>query len=156
MNNKKIILRLFRLVLILSFIFIQFSLIAADYIVMGRVYNAYQIEEGEDIPANPLSQIPASDIVGGIDLVAVEEYNLANVKIVSASTGAELANYITRNSGNYFIYFTHPNPATLQVKIIVQDMITSEIMTETEEITIYAFTNINTKYVLVEKKFRRG
>ncbi len=99
-------------------------LAAADYFVVGRVYSASRLAVGEEPSSNPLSGVPAEQVIGG-GLVAAVPRNLVKVRVLAASDGSELASYITRHDGGYLASFSGA-AGGLSVRFVVEELATSK------------------------------
>ena len=120
---------------------------AADYIVVGRVYSATPLPKGEEIPNNPLITAAADQVIGD-GLVAVVPRNLARVRVLDASDGAELASFITRRDGGYFASFTAP-AGGVSVRFVVDELATSQQLFDSEP---NAITDpVNVRYLLIDE-----
>ncbi len=120
---------------------------AADYIVVGRVYSAATLVEGEAVPNNPLSAV-APDQVIGAGLVANVPRNLVRVRVLQASDGTELADFITRRDGGYFASFSAP-AGGVTVRFVVDELATSQQLLDSEPQTLN--DPVNVRYLLIEE-----
>jgi hypothetical protein len=107
---------------------------AADYFVVGRVYSASPLAEGEAAPQNPLTGVAADQVIGE-DLVAGTVRNLVKVRVLAASDGTELASYITREDGGYLASFSRP-VGSIQVRFVVEELATSKPLLNSEPTTL--------------------
>jgi hypothetical protein len=121
---------------------------AANYTVQGRVYTAFALEEGEDMPVNPLTGIPDGQVIGD-DMFAVEPRNLVKVSVIAASNGSELGSFITSYDGGYFIHFTAAGGG-IDVRFVVEELATSQVLLDTDESELtLADGVVNIRYLLV-------
>ncbi len=119
---------------LLIFLWMPAQADAADYFVVGRVYSASQISAGDQAPTNPLSGVPADQIVGE-NLVASVPRNLVEVRVLAASDGSELASYITRQDGGYLASFS-ASASTIEVRFVVEEIATSKQLLYSEPISL--------------------
>lgn len=125
------------------------EVLAADYFVWGRVYSATALAAGETAPTNPLTGVPAEQIVGE-DLVAQVPRNLVKVKVTAASDGSELGSYITRHDGGYLVSFTSP-VSDIAVRFVVEELATSKTLFESADLTLATWPTPNIRYLLIEE-----
>jgi hypothetical protein len=106
---------------------------AANYFVVGRVYSAGPVADGDEVPVNPLTGEPADEVLGAG--VAVVPRNLVEVRVLNASDSSELASYITRQDGGYLASFSVPSP-TVEVRFVVEELATSKQLLYSEPTTL--------------------
>lgn len=145
-TNRTLLARILPLAVFLLILLLPGVVEAADYIVQGRVYCAFALEAGEEVPANPLTGIPPEQIIGD-DMYAVEPRNLVKVRVISANDATELGNYIARYDGGYFIHFTGA-AGGINVRFVVEELATSQVLLDTDELTL-SDGGINIRYLLV-------
>lgn len=114
------------------------ALDADQYYVWGRVYSSYALPDGEDFPPNPLTGVTGSQIIGD-NMVPVSTRNLVRVKVLKASDLSELGSFVTVTDGSYFIDFNVPG-ATVSVKYIVEELLSGEILLDSEADTLNRWT----------------
>lgn len=133
-NNKRNmptgIIPLVMAILLLAFV-LPTTLDAEQYYVWGRVFCASPIEEGAEVPPNPLDVITNPDQIVGDNLVAEIPRNLAMVRVIRASNRSELGCFTTTSHGNYFIGFNAPGP-NIETRLIVEDLLSGEVLMESE------------------------
>lgn len=123
---------------------------AADYFVLGRVYTATPLPDGETPPANPLTGVPDDQILGE-GLLAQVPRNLVKVGVLDATNGSELGSYVTRNDGGFLISFTSA-AATLSARLVVEELATSKVLFDSAPVTLSAWPTPNIKFVLVSEE----
>ncbi len=126
------------------------SAYAADYFVLGRVYTATALAAGEAPPANPLTGVPADQILGD-GLMAQVPRNLVKVRVIRASDGAELGSYITRKDGGYLVSFSTA-AASISARLVIEEIATSKVLFDSEAVTLSAWPTPNIKFVLVPEE----
>lgn len=136
----------FSLAIFLLILLLPGAVEAANYIVQGRVYCAYALEEGEDVPINPLTDVPGDQVIGD-EMFAVVPRDLVKVSVIAASDGSELGSYIARYDGGYFINFTG-DPGGISVRFVVEELSTSQVLLDSDELTL-SDGGINIRYLLV-------
>ena len=123
------------MVIVLLMLLLPAAVDAAQYYVWGRVYSASPVVEGEEVPTNPLSGVPAGQVIGE-DLLAQIPRNLVKVRVLAAMDGSELGSYTT----------TGP---TISVKFIVEEMATSKVLLESTAQELTQWPTPNIRYLLV-------
>ncbi len=103
---------------------------AAQYHVWGRVYSASPLDEDEECPANPLTGVPAEQIIGN-DMYAQIPRNLVKVRVIKENGSQELGSYIVTQDGGYLISFNIPE-TTIAAKFIIEELATSKVLFESE------------------------
>jgi hypothetical protein len=120
---------------------------AVDYFVWGRVYCASPPAEGEEPSINPLTGVPPEQIIGE-DMVAVIPRNLVKVRVIKASDGSELGDYIARQDGGYLISFNTAGGG-ISVRFIVEELGTSKVLLESGSVNLSPWPTPNIRFLLV-------
>lgn len=125
---------------------------AADYFVWGRVYCASTLTEDQEEPPNPLTGVPPEQIIGDA-MFAVTPRNLVEVKIVRASNGSELGNYIVSHDGGYLVSFNTAASGDIEVRFIVEELATNETLLQSDPVVLSPWPASNILFLLVQSLY---
>lgn len=125
---------------------------ADNFVVWGRAYSATPLVAGEDAPNNPLSDVPAEQIIGK-DLIAQVSRNLVKVKVIATSDGTELGSFMTRHDGGYLVSFnaTPDTPSGISVRLVVEELATSKTLLSSGDVVLSAWPTPNIRFLLVNE-----
>jgi hypothetical protein len=124
---------------------------AEDFYIMGRVYSALTLGVGEEVPENPLSSIPPTEIIGK-NLVAKVTRNLVKVRVVKESDNSKLGEFLVTNKGGYLINFNKPLPpgmTTFPVRFIVEELVTGSVLLKSDKQELTPGPAANKRFLLI-------
>jgi len=135
------------LAIVLAVLFLSAMADAAQYYVWGRIYSSSFLPDGQTAPVNPLSGVPADQIVGKNSYAQIPR-NLVKVRVIAATNGNDLGGAAVYYDGGYYVSFVNAS-ASISAKFVVEELSTSKVLLESGAVTLSAWPTPNIRYVLV-------